>query len=329
MVALAENAVANGVEFLTNWEIKNLIFDKTEYRAESCKGVIKAKFVVNAAGLFCDKISSFLGITDFKVHPRRGQFHVLDRSAPIGTSRIILPVPTKITKGKICTPKIHGNWLIGPTAEELDDKSASQSTREGLQEIVQGVRKLVPSVDAKYAITQYAGLRPARTPGGYHIRTFEHLPGYLELSGIRSTGVTSSAAVAKYSVNKLIEMGLPKKYRQQFVAKRKAIPCFRESDEQKREQLIRANPLYGKVICRCETVTEAEIVEAIKRQPGAKDMDGIKRRVRAGLGRCQGGFCGMRIPQILARELGISVEQVTKKGAGSEILDGTTKSLRA
>ncbi len=194
---------------------------------------------------------------------------------------------------------------------------------------MQGVRKLVPSVDAKYAITQYAGLRPARTPGGYHIRTFEHLPGYLELSGIRSTGVTSSAAVAKYSVNKLIEMGLPKKYRQQFVAKRKAIPCFRESDEQKREQLIRANPLYGKVICRCETVTEAEIVEAIKRQPGAKDMDGIKRRVRAGLGRCQGGFCGMRIPQILARELGISVEQVTKKGAGSEILDGTTKSLRA
>jgi len=329
VIALAENATANGTEFLTDWEVSNLTFDKNEYTAESQKGWITAKFVVNAAGLFTDKISSFLGIDDFKVHPRRGQFHILDKAAPIGTKRIILPVPTKISKGKICTPTIHGNWLIGPTAEELDDKSASQSTREGLCDVIDGVRKLVPNIDAGYAITQYAGLRPVRTPGGYHIRAFENLPGFLELSGIRSTGLTSSLAVAIYACDKLFEMGLSSKHKENFVSKRKAIACFREADEQTRDELIKQNSLYGNVICRCETVTEAEIVEAIGRKPGAMDIDGIKRRLRAGLGRCQGGFCGMRIPQILARELNVSVEQVTKKGAGSEILDGTTKSLRA
>ncbi len=329
VTALAENATANGTEFLIDWGITNLTLDENKYTAESQKGQIRAKFVVNAAGLFADKISSFLGIDDFKVHPRRGQFHILDKAAPIGTKRIILPVPTKVSKGKICTPTIHGNWLIGPTAEELEDKSASQSTREGLFDIIDGVRKLVPGIDERYAITQYAGLRPVRTPGGYHLRTFENLPGFLELSGIRSTGLTSSLAVAKYGCDKLFEMGLSNKHKMHFVSKRKAIPCFREADEQTRDKLIKENPLFGRVICRCETVTEAEIVEAIRRKPGAMDIDGIKRRVRAGLGRCQGGFCGMRIPQILAKELDISIEQVTKKGAGSEILDGTTKSLRA
>ncbi len=329
VVALAENATANGTDFLTDWEVSNLRFDKNEYSSESQKGEIASKFIVNAAGLFADRISSFLGIDDFKVHPRRGQFHILDKAAPIGTKRIILPVPTKVSKGKICTPTIHGNWLIGPTAEELDDKYAAQSTQEGLSDIIAGVVKLVPGVDARYAITQYAGLRPVRTPDGYHLRTFEKLPGFLELSGIRSTGLTSSLAVARYGCDQLFKMGLSNKHKKYFVSKRQAIPCFREADEHTRDKLIKHNPLYGKVICRCETVTEAEIVEAISRKPGAMDLDGIKRRVRAGLGRCQGGFCGMRTPQILARELDISIEEVTKKGAGSEILDGTTKSLRA
>jgi len=328
VAALAENAVANGTKFLTDWKITNLAFDNNQYIAESRKGKITAKFVINAAGLFADKISSFLGIDDFKVHPRRGQFHILDKAAPIGTKRIILPVPTKITKGKLCSPTIHGNWLIGPTAEELEDKFASQSTREGLYEIIDSVRKLVPGINEGYAITQYSGLRPVRTPGGYHLRTFENLPGFLELSGIRSSGLTSSLAVARYGCSKLFEMGLANKHKEHFISKRKAIPCFRESDEQTRNKLIKENPLFGHIICRCETVTEAEIVEAIKRKPGAMDIDGVKRRVRAGLGRCQGGFCGMRIPHILARELDISVEQVTKKGIGSEILNGTTKSLR-
>ena len=328
VVAQAENAAKSGTVFLTDCEIVDLNNRADGFKAESANASIFSRFVVNAAGLFSDRISGFLGIDDFKMHPRRGQFHVLDRNAPIGIEHIILPVPTKITKGKLLAPTIHGNWLIGPTADELDDKSAHQTTREGLNEIVAGVKKLVPSIDTKYAITQYAGLRPVRSPGGYHIRTFDHLPGYLELSGIRSTGLTSSVAVAQYAAKMLAEMGMPKKPKATYHAKRRGIPSLKNVVPAVREKLLQQDPLYGHIICRCETISEAEIIEAINRNPGARDLDGIKRRVRAGLGRCQGGFCGMRIPQILARELGISIENVTKKGPRSEVLIGRTKSLR-
>jgi glycerol-3-phosphate dehydrogenase len=269
-----------------------------------------------------------LGVDDFTVHARRGQFHVLDKTAAAGVKHIILPVPTKLSKGKICTPTIHGNWLIGPTAENLDDKTAYQTTQEGLDEIVKGVQKLVPAVNPREAITQYSGLRPTRTPDGYAIRNFEHIAGYLEISGIRSTGVTASLSIARYVCDKLSEMGVSQEQKKEFIPKRNAIPCFREADDEQRNALIAENPLYGKVICRCETVTEAEIREAIKRVPGARDIDGVKRRLRAGLGRCQGGFCGMRIPQIIADELNIPVENVTKKGENSAILMGSTKQLR-
>jgi glycerol-3-phosphate dehydrogenase len=328
VIAQAENAAANGVEFLTDGEIAGLTRRRDGFAAESSKGVIKSKYVVNAAGLYTDKISSFFGINDFKVHPRRGQFHVVDRAAPLGINHIILPVPTKITKGKLLAPTVHGNWLIGPTAEELDDKSAHQTTTAGLQEVVTSVQRLVPSLDPGSVITQYAGLRPVREPGGYHIRRFDDIPGYLELSGIRSTGISASLAVAVVAKKMLIEMGMAADRKSTTTKKREGIPCFRDADALARERLIRHDPGYGHVICRCETVTEAEVAQAIRRTPGARDIDGIKRRIRAGLGRCQAGFCGMRIPQIIARELGIPLEEVTKKGKGSEILAGPTKMMR-
>jgi len=299
------------------------------FNVETTQGEIQARCVVNAAGLFTDAISAFLGIRDFKVHPRRGQYHILDRAAPLGVQHIILPVPTKISKGKLLTPSVYGNWLIGATAEELEDKSSHNTTSEGLEEVVRDVQKLVPAVTPKFAIAQYAGLRPARTPDGYHFRTFVQFPGYLELSGIRSTGISASLAIARYACGKLMEMGiLSFPLKENFIARREGIPCFREAGNQRREELIQQDPRYAHIICRCETVTEAEIVQAIRRTPGARDLDGIKRRVRAGLGRCQAGFCGMRIPQILSRELNISMQQVTKKGKGSELFIGHTKSLR-
>ena len=328
VVAQAENAVANGVEFFTDCEIRNLSKDANGFIAESENVKIHAEYIVNAAGLYSDEISGYLGINDFKMHPRRGQFHIIDRDAPLDVKRIILPVPTKITKGKLLAPTIHGNWLSGPTAEELDDKTDHSTNAAGLKEVTDGVCKLVPACEQKYAITQYAGLRPVRTPGGYHVRNFDNLPGYLELSGIRSTGLSSSLGLAKYVSNRLAEMGMSLKPKSDFVPKRKGIPCFKEADAATREQLMRKDPRYGHVVCRCETVTEAEIVQAIHRKPGACDLDGIKRRVRAGLGRCQAGFCGMKLPSILARELGVNMTEVSKKGSNSELLIGKTKSLR-
>lgn len=328
VVAQAENAAANGVEVLTNCEVIGLEYVNDGFRVKTTRGDIRSQCVVNAAGLYTDTISGLLGIRDFSVHPRRGQFHILDRTAPLEVKHIILPVPTKISKGKLLTPSVHGNWLIGPTAEKLDDKSLHNTTQEGFEEIILDVCKLIPAVTPECVITQYAGLRSVRTPGGYHFRTFEQFPGYLELSGIRSTGVTASLAIARYACNQLIEMGVTFRLKEKYIAKRKGIPCFRDVNIARQEELIQQDPLYAQVVCRCETVTEAEVIQAIRRIPGARDLDGIKRRVRAGLGRCQAGFCGMRIPQILSRELNIPMEQVTKKGKGSELFIGHTKSLR-
>ncbi len=325
VVAQAEVAAANGVDFLTGCEARGIEDGSEGYSVATRAGEIRCRFLVNASGLFTDRISSMLGITDFVVHPRRGQFHVLDRAAGVGVERIILPVPTKTTKGRLLAPTVHGNWLIGPTAEDLENRLEHRTTAEGLEEVVRDVRRLLPAVDPSWAITQYDGLRPVRTPAGYHLRRFEDLPGYLELSGIRSTGVTSSIAVASHAKKLLIAMGLSAKQRRGWIGTRRAIPSFRDADASARARLIQENPLYGHVVCRCETVTEAEIVQAIHRSPGARDMDGVKRRVRAGLGRCQGGFCGTRIPTILSRELGVAPEAVTRKGPGSEVLVGRTK----
>ena len=284
-------AAANGVEFLRNCEVIGLKYTDGGFNVETTQGAIQARCVVNAAGLFTDAISAFLGIRDFSIHPRRGQYHILDRAAPLGVQHIILPVPTKISKGKLLTPSVYGNWLIGATAEDLENKSSHNTTPEGLEEVVQDVQKLVPAVTSDFAIAQYAGLRPVRTPDGYHFRTFAQFPGYLELSGIRSTGISASLAIARYACGKLMEMGIllfPLK--ENFIARRRGIPCFRDAGNQRREELIQQDPRYAHIICRCETVTEAEIVQAIRRTPGARDLDGIKRRVRAGLGRCQAGF---------------------------------------
>jgi glycerol-3-phosphate dehydrogenase len=325
VTAQAENAATNGVEFLTACEIGHIRREEGSFVADSSRGEIRARYVINAAGLSGDVVSRFLGIDDFTTHPRRGQFHVIDREAPLDIQHIVLPVPTKLTKGKLLTPSVHGNWLIGPTAEELDDRHAHQTTSDGLAEVILGVKKLVPSVDPRHVITQYAGLRAVREPGGYHLRVFPQIPGYVELSGIRSTGVSGSLAIARHAVRRLKESGLETEAAE-FIETRKAIPPFRDLDNTERARLIKEDSRYGRVVCRCETVTEAEIVQAVLRTPGARDLDGIKRRVRAGLGRCQGGFCGTRLPMILADLLGIPVEQVTKKGPGSELLVGTTRS---
>lgn len=320
VVAQAENAAANDVRFATSCELSDIRYEAGRFIVSHENGSVESRFVVNAAGLRADSISGFLGIKDFEVTPRRGQFHVIDRSAPLDIEHIILPVPTKITKGKLLAPTIHGNWLTGPTAEDIEDKDGHETTTAGMDDIISGVKKLVPAVDAKYAITQYSGLRPVRTPGGYHLRTFPTFPGYLELSGIRSTGVSASLAVAKFAVRELQGMGMSSEIDSRHIGVRSGIPRFRDLEDAEKERLIREDPRYGNIVCRCETITEAEVIEAIVRNPGAKDIDGIKRRVRAGLGRCQGGFCGTKIPWILADQLGLDPLSVTKRGRGSEIL---------
>ncbi len=321
VVAQAENAATNGVRFLCSTAVIGLdIVAGTIRTVQTTRGSIHARHVINAAGLYSDQIAAFAGKGDFKVNPRKGQFYILDKNTPYRVASIILPIPTKLTKGKLICPTIHGNLLVGPTAEELEDKTDKAVTRDGLAEVASGVRKLVPRMSERNAITEYCGLRPNRTPEGYHIDQYSDLPGLINISGIRSTGVTSSVALAKYVADRLADQGLKLEPKVDFKPNRIGIKKFAGLSVDEQDRLIGENPLYGQIVCRCETITAAEIVEAIRRPVGARSLDAVKRRVRAGMGRCGGGFCSPKIIEILAHELGVPVESVCKNQPGSELV---------
>ncbi|MCD8356715.1 MAG: NAD(P)/FAD-dependent oxidoreductase [Clostridia bacterium] len=324
--ALAENANENGVDFMLNTEVVDIKVENGAIKSvETTNGSIETTFVVNAAALHCDDIAAMVGKADYKVVARRGQFYILDKNTSCKVQNIVLPIPTKITKGKLMTPTIHGNMLVGPTAEDLDNKVDVSTTTEGLDSIYADVSKMIPHVNIRDTITQYSGLRPNRNPEGLHVDVYDDLAGYVNLSGVRSTGLTLSVAMGKYVVEKLKEIGCQMTFKEDFKPTRTGIPRFHEMSREEQEKLIQDNPLYGTIICRCETITEGEIVDAIRRPLGARTVDAVKRRVRAGMGRCQGGFCGPKVIEILSRELGIPTEEVNKNLPGSHMIVGKNK----
>lgn len=324
--ALAENANENGVKFLLNTEVTDIKVEDGAVKAvETTAGTIETDYVVNAAALHCDDIAAMVGKADYKVVARRGQFYILDKNTTCKVSNIVLPIPTKVTKGKLMTPTIHGNMLVGPTAEDLDDKVDVSVTTEGLNSIYADVSRMIPNVNIRDTITQYSGLRPNRNPEGLHVDTYEDLKGYVNLSGVRSTGLTLSVSMGKYVVERLKGIGCELTFKENYKAARKGIPRFHELSREEQEKLIAENPAYGTIVCRCETITEGEILDAIHRPLGARTVDAVKRRVRAGMGRCQGGFCGPKVIEILARERDIPTEEVNKNLNGSYMVVGKNK----
>ena len=324
--ALAENAYANGAEFLLKAKVTDIKTENGKIKSVvTTKGEIETTFVINSAGLYCDEIAGMVGKADYKVVARKGQFYILDKKTNCQVNYIVLPIPTKITKGKLMCPTIHGNMLVGPTAEDQESKVDKSTSAEGLASIEKDVRNLIPNVNLRDTITQYCGLRPNRNPEGLRVDTYEDLYGYINLSGVRSTGLTLSVAMGKFVAQTLIGIGAPMKLKDNFIKTRKGIVKFSEQTRERQDELIKENPLYGNIICRCETVTEAEIMQAIHRPLGAKSVDGVKRRVRAGMGRCQAGFCGPKVLEILARELGVAPTQINKHNDGSYMVTGKTR----
>lgn len=324
--ALAENANENGVNFLLNTKVTDI---RTENGAVkevvTTGGTITADYVINAAALYCDEIAAMVGKADYKVVARRGQFYILDKNTDCQVKQIVLPIPTKVTKGKLMCPTIHGNMLVGPTAEDLDNKTDKSVTTDGLVSILEDVKRLIPGVNIRDSITQYSGLRPNRNPEGLHVDVYDDLKGYINLSGVRSTGLTLSVAMGVYVADLMRETGAVMEPKEHFTERRKGVLRFHELDREEQDEAVKMNPLYGKIVCRCETVTEGEILDCIRRPLGARSMDAVKRRVRAGMGRCQGGFCGPKVIEILARELGITVEEVNKNNEGSYMVAGKTR----
>ena len=323
VVAMAENAAENGVEFLLNCEVTGINCSEGKVReVETSAGVIETRYVINAAGLFCDEIAAMIGECDFTVKPRKGQFFVLDKNTVCRVSRLIATVPTKESRGMAIAPTIHGNILAGSTAEDFEDKEDHDTAADVLVEVEKQCRQLVPGIRISDTITQFCGVRPNRIPEGFHFNLSKKTQGYLGISGVRSSGMSTCLAIAKYICKMLSDAGLGLDRKQGYIRTRRGIRKFSDATSDKREELLRSDAGYGKIICRCENVTEAEIVQAIHRHVGARSIDAVKRRVRAGMGRCQGGFCGPRIIEILERELKKPVGSINKDLNGSNMVVG-------
>jgi glycerol-3-phosphate dehydrogenase len=337
-VAAAENAVMNGVTLMFETAFEDFIMEGNRVVGikTNC-GIFGARWVINSAGLYSDDVMHKAGIRpEFKITPRKGEYYVFD-SADISVNNVLFPVPTKISKGIMVTTTVHGNTIIGPNAQNVQDKEDRSVTQSGLEEVWQGATKLVPKLNLKYAIAMFAGLRaggnaPCKTPGvnyqnDYIIEIPEEIQGLVNLGGIESPGLASSPAIAQRVINLLKDAGEKLEEKLDWDPIRPARPRFRDLSVEEQKILIHNDPRYGRIVCRCETVTEGEIVAEIHAPISVRTYDAIKRRTWLGTGRCQGAFDTPRVVEILSRELGIPPEQVSKKGPGSEFLIGRTKEI--
>ncbi len=325
-IAVAENAAQNGAEFVFNSEVIDIKKNGDFFIVKTHKEEFYSKYVVNAAGLYSDVINNMVGAKPFSVHPRKGEYLILDKDQGYLARTVIFQVPTKMGKGILVSPTVDGNLLIGPTSEDIQDKEFKATTREGLNKAITVAKRSVDKFDVRKTITQFTGLRATPdTEDKDFIIGESDVKGFINAAGIESPGFTAAPAIAEMIRDILKDAGLKLIEKVDFNPKRRPVIRFTELSDEERNKLIKENPAYGRIICRCETVTEGEIIDVIRRPVGAKSLDGVKRRVRAGMGRCQGSFCGPRVVEILARELNISPLEVTKHGRNSNILTAETK----
>lgn len=312
-IAFAENAVQNGAQLLTECGVNAIVTENGKVTGvDTTLGFIGARFVINAAGVHADVLSRTAGDDSFSIKPRKGEYILFDKAVNYLVNSVLFPTPSKVSKGILVSPTAHGNIFIGPNAEDVADADDLATSSPGLESIIAGARKLVPGIPLQAAIVQFAGLRAAAGSGDFIIKASEAVSGLIHAAGIQSPGLSAAPAIAEKVVHILQEQGLAMEQKETFIAA--TLPRVHSSalSYEAKEKLIETNPLYGRIICRCESISEGEIVDAIHRPCGARTVDGVKRRTRAGSGRCQGGFCGPKVTAILARELGIPVTAVRK-----------------
>ena len=320
-IALAENACENGVEFRFLTEVQKIGKTEDGYVLETSKGQITAKYVVNAAGVYADKFHNMVSEKKIHITARKGDYCLLDKEAGGIVTRTIFQLPTKMGKGVLVTPTVHGNLLTGPTAADVEDKEKTATTAEDLDSLMRRASLSVKDIPFRQVITSFAGLRAHEDGDDFIIGEAEDAEGFFDAAGIESPGLSSAPAIGVYLAELIAEKaGAGKKA--DWNGKRKGIVRPELLSKEEQAELIRQNPSYGTIICRCEGVSEGEIVDAITRTLGAKSLDGVKRRVRQGMGRCQAGFCTPRTMEILSRELGIPMEEICKNAPGSEMLTG-------
>lgn len=323
-IAAVENAVVNGAEFIRNFEVKKIDFVDGIFTLSNGENEIKSKYIINAAGVYCDEIAALIGDNSIHTTPRKGEYMLCDKSIGHLAKHTIFQCPSKMGKGILVTPTVDGNLLIGPSALDIEDKEDVATTAGTLADVLTAAKKSVPCLTTREVITSFAGLRAHCDRNDFIIEPSEKNGRFINVAGIESPGLSSAPAIANYVADMLVKISGAEE-KADFNPVREEPVRFRHMSNEERKALIAKNPAYGRIICRCETITEGEIIDAIKAPAGARDVDGVKRRTRAGMGRCQGGFCGSKVVELLAKELGVEINKITKSGGNSKILYERTK----
>jgi glycerol-3-phosphate dehydrogenase len=322
-IASVGNAMDNGAELKRNFNVTAIEKTANGFVIRSEDDFVEAKFVVNAAGVYADEIAKLAGDNSFNIIPRRGEYILMDKECGNTVSHTIFRTPSKMGKGILVTPTVDGNLLLGPTAENIEDKDDTQTTAPGISSVLGNASEVLSKVPGGKNITSFCGLRAVGDTGDFIINSpFE---GFINAAGIESPGLSSSPAIAEYVVDLLEKNGLALEKAPSFDPYREAAHAFREMSMEEKNKVIAKDPRYGRIVCRCETISEGEIVDAIHKNPAALDIDGVKRRTRSGMGRCQGGFCSPYVVELISKELEIPYEKVTKFGKGSYVNIGKTK----
>ncbi|MBO5110688.1 MAG: NAD(P)/FAD-dependent oxidoreductase [Clostridia bacterium] len=329
-LALAENAASNGVDFYFDFPVCAVRRAGETYVLEGNGREVEARYIVNAAGLASADMATLLGEENFPVTilPRRGEYMLLDRAEGAFVSATMFVLPDERGKGILISPTVDGNLIVGPNAQLVEDREDRATTDAGLAEITAGARRIAPGVNLRAVITSFAGVRSTPSTGDFYLEISEQCPHVIHAVGIESPGLASSPAVGEYIVSLLAKDGVVLREKETYVKERRPggnRPLFRDLSEAEKQARIKEDPAYGKIVCRCETITEGDILDAIRRPVGARNLDMVKRRVRAGMGRCQGGFCSPRVAELLASELKVPLSTITKTGGGSYLLTEKTK----
>jgi len=336
--AIAESAVINGVKLFLETEVYRISprDEQGFFAIHTSRSDIRTRFIINAAGLYADAVNAMAGARRFCIQPRKGEYTLLDTKCCSLAKSVLFQTPTDAGKGVLVTPTVDYNILIGPSAEEKSEKDFNATTRTGQEYIFEKAEKTIPDLPRRSIINSFSGSRaiayecgedgkPGKKINDFIIEEDKTVKGFITVGGITSPGLASAPAIAEYVSSLLEKAGLELVINPDYNPVRKGIEIFKDASPQRKEELIEENPLYGRIICRCEMITEAEIVQSIHSIIGAEDLDGVKRRTRAQMGRCQGGFCLPRITEIISREKNIPMISVTKNGRSSFILHSKTR----
>ena len=320
-IAAIGNAMDNGVELKCEFEVSRISKKNSKFIIRSKNGEsINVKYIINCAGGYSDKIARLIGDDSFEIIPRAGEYLLLDKTEGARVERTIFKVPSKEGKGILVSPTVDGNLLVGPTASVVESPESTNTTQIGIDTVIALSKNSVPDINFRSVITSFCGVRSSEKNGDFIIEPSSKDENFINVAAIDSPGLSSCVSIAEYVVEILKGIGVELEKNESFDPNRENMHFFREMNDDEKNEYIKTHPEYGKIVCRCECVSEGEIRKAIKTNPPAKTIDGVKRRTRSGMGRCQGGFCGPSVMKLIAEENGIEKKDVTKSGKGSEMI---------